>query len=205
MFGLFGRVLREVWRAPGAPQDDVLQERRFEYDEGGNVKRVTEREASTGSSQGGVKRELRADFDWKHRPVATFRNAPNLAEVRVYRRGELAAVVDEAGRIERMEHDGFGRLRSVTSPGGIRRTLGWDYMDNLVAVVDGNGNETRYGYDAFGRRTRVETPGTGATTYTFRDDDQVLSMADGQHHLDDQTIQYIYEPELGRRIGTELW
>ena len=118
--------------------------------------------------------EMRYEFDGNGHP----QRAIDLATGSVQRRfdydadGYLSAVVDENGRVLRIERDGqhrvtallapngqrthvgydeFSRPRSVTQPDGAVWGLAFDARRLLRSFVDPNGHETRFGYDNFGR------------------------------------------------------
>jgi RHS repeat-associated protein len=87
------------------------------------------------------------------------------------------------------EYDGLSRLKTVTQPGNIKTSYGYDSNDDLITVTDDNKNATIYKYDDMGRVYQVISPDTGTTTYSY---DPAGNMATKKDAMG-VTINYSYD------------
>lgn len=110
------------------------------------------------------------------------------------RAGKLVSQTDVYGRVTRYEHDGFGRVRTITMPNGTERHLTWQSRDLLGSeeVVGDDGTGTirrlsfvRHAYDEKGRHI--------STTVQLFEDDPAVSI--------DGTILLFYDT-LDRLVRT---
>ncbi|MFD8915083.1 LamG-like jellyroll fold domain-containing protein [Streptomyces sp. NPDC059575] len=69
-------------------------------------------------------------------------------------------------------------LSSVTSPGGVSTSYGYDRAGETTSITDGAGNTTRYGYDFEGNRSKTTLPdNTYSTTDYNADGDPVATRS----------------------------
>ena len=197
-YGAMGRLQQVEWRDAASA---VTQRRKLAYDPAGNPTLEETWEPGATSPTTRVQR----DYDEAHHVVNEYPLVDATPwRVSTWENGALSQVVERVSGASltatqivttRYGHDGFGRLRKVTTLKADPATpdvttpvrevsYGYDGRDNLTSVTDGNGNVTSYLFDGFGRMRRVTSPNAAQQRYDYDEGDLLtLRTVAGQRKL----------------------
>ena len=153
-------------------------ERRFEYDEKGNLVSYTDPSGNVFS------------YTYNDRGLLLSETLPTGGVYRYTRSPDMniASITDPSGNVTRFDYDRFSRLVKATWGDGTSRSFAWDHSDrlvgltdeegkeqnleydpngNLIAITDADGETTRFRYDAADRIDTITDPLGNALTFDF--------------------------------------
>jgi RHS repeat-associated protein len=107
----------------------------------------------------------------------------------LYEAGDLAGVINGAGRTTRLALDGLGRETLRVDPLGHTTGIDYDILNRPTRIVDAQRNATTLTYDANGNTLSVTDARGGVTAYTYDSMDRPLTRADPLL----QTERYVYD------------
>ena len=172
---------------PTRIKDDRWGEKRYEYDQNGQISR-------TRHGDGGEER-------FSYGPDLNLSGSGDLEQFTTWQTS-AAGVVRMArgprGEGVALEHDVCGRVvkRTITRNGFRPRvwTFDWNAMDQMIAAHCPDGRVWRYAYDPFGRRVSKETPGT---RHDFLWDGDVIARETVNGHA----VDWFFEPASFRPLA----
>ncbi len=99
-------------------------------------------------------------------------------------------------RIDEIDYDNFGNVRSMTESVGTpeERTTQYEYepeFNKVIAMTDAEGYVTRYEYDEFGENTKTINAEGGERSMTYSDEGKVTSRTDENGN----TTTYLYDDD----------
>jgi RHS repeat-associated protein len=174
-----------------------------EYDEAGNMVRVSSGAASMVQAYDAVGRITSTtdalgstsiiDYDALGR-ASRIAYASGMEFTFTYdARGNIIATEDSIGRRVVQVYDALNRLTKVVLPDGSETTYGYNERGDLISVVDANGNETQYEYDLRGNRTATIRPLGGRDIYNYN----AAGELTGVQWANGQSLTYVLDA-MGR-------
>lgn len=155
----------EVYR-----QNTSNNPRTLEYDDDGNLTRLTEFNTEvhtwTYNDKGQVTQYLDAlnntwlsEYDSKGNKLRSESPGGRIQQSLYNGLGQKTQSTDPMGNVTKREYDLFGNIKKVTDPEDTITTFGYDSNGiNLTSITDHSGNTTSFTYDANRRQTRVTHP-----------------------------------------------
>lgn len=96
--------------------------------------------------------------------------------------GRLSSLVDGAGRITRIDHDGGGNPTAIVGPYGDRTTLAVDADGWLASITNPAGDTMLFEYGTGGLLTRVTDWRGAASSYEYDVDGRLVRAVDPEGH-----------------------
>lgn len=176
----YGQLTSRTRGAGDGRGPDAITER-YEYDDAGNVTKITDGEGhATRYSYNSLGKVLSQTNALGHTTTYAYDAAGNrtsstnaLNETTSYgydARGRRTQAVSAEGRIQAWVYDSVGRIVETRQPGqsaGQGTRIGYDQAGNQSQITSPSGLVTKASYDSQRRITRTEDPAGNVTTYEY--------------------------------------